>query len=71
MPSGLFNNKEDVYFYVTDTSSLLFLTKVIFPFLVSSHNTKTTSWLDPRCLNKQQKPLEECEDDGKRLKIVR
>ncbi|KAG8435873.1 hypothetical protein GDO86_007098 [Hymenochirus boettgeri] len=26
------------------------------------HNTKTTSWLDPRCLNKQ-KPLEECEDD--------
>uniref|UniRef100_A0A8D0F228 Membrane associated guanylate kinase, WW and PDZ domain containing 1 n=1 Tax=Strix occidentalis caurina TaxID=311401 RepID=A0A8D0F228_STROC len=33
------------------------------------HNTKTTSWLDPRCLNKQQKPLEECEDDGKRLKI--
>uniref|UniRef100_A0A8B9TCG1 Membrane associated guanylate kinase, WW and PDZ domain containing 1 n=1 Tax=Anas platyrhynchos TaxID=8839 RepID=A0A8B9TCG1_ANAPL len=25
---------------------------------------KTTSWLDPRCLNKQQKPLEECEDDG-------
>uniref|UniRef100_A0A8B9Q0N3 Membrane associated guanylate kinase, WW and PDZ domain containing 1 n=1 Tax=Apteryx owenii TaxID=8824 RepID=A0A8B9Q0N3_APTOW len=34
------------------------------------HNTKTTSWLDPRCLNKQQKPLEECEDDGKRLKIL-
>uniref|UniRef100_A0A8C3UGT8 Membrane-associated guanylate kinase, WW and PDZ domain-containing protein 1 n=1 Tax=Catharus ustulatus TaxID=91951 RepID=A0A8C3UGT8_CATUS len=34
------------------------------------HNTKTTSWLDPRCLNKQQKPLEECEDDGKRLKII-
>uniref|UniRef100_A0A670Y362 Membrane-associated guanylate kinase, WW and PDZ domain-containing protein 1 n=1 Tax=Pseudonaja textilis TaxID=8673 RepID=A0A670Y362_PSETE len=29
------------------------------------HNTKTTSWLDPRCLNKQQKPLEECEDDEK------
>ncbi|NWW33559.1 MAGI1 protein, partial [Panurus biarmicus] len=28
------------------------------------HNTKTTSWLDPRCLNKQQKPLEECEDDA-------
>ncbi|XP_056660375.1 membrane-associated guanylate kinase, WW and PDZ domain-containing protein 1 isoform X27 [Monodelphis domestica] len=27
------------------------------------HNTKTTSWLDPRCLTKQQKPLEECEDD--------
>uniref|UniRef100_A0A669PKT6 Membrane-associated guanylate kinase, WW and PDZ domain-containing protein 1 n=1 Tax=Phasianus colchicus TaxID=9054 RepID=A0A669PKT6_PHACC len=34
------------------------------------HNTKTTSWLDPRCLSKQQKPLEECEDDGKRLKIL-
>lgn len=29
-----------------------------------SHNTKTTSWVDPRCLNKPQKPLEECEDDG-------
>uniref|UniRef100_A0A3B3VES3 Membrane associated guanylate kinase, WW and PDZ domain containing 1b n=1 Tax=Poecilia latipinna TaxID=48699 RepID=A0A3B3VES3_9TELE len=28
------------------------------------HNTKTTSWLDPRCLDKPQKPLEECEDDG-------
>ncbi|KAM5279608.1 membrane-associated guanylate kinase, WW and PDZ domain-containing protein 1 isoform 3-T3 [Ctenodactylus gundi] len=27
------------------------------------HNTKTTSWLDPRCLKQQQKPLEECEDD--------
>ncbi|GCB73523.1 hypothetical protein scyTo_0002603 [Scyliorhinus torazame] len=27
------------------------------------HNTKTTSWLDPRCLSKQPKPLEECEDD--------
>ncbi|EGV97732.1 Membrane-associated guanylate kinase, WW and PDZ domain-containing protein 1 [Cricetulus griseus] len=34
------------------------------PYLAgASHNTKTTSWLDPRCLNKQQKPLEECEDD--------
>uniref|UniRef100_A0A670J666 Membrane-associated guanylate kinase, WW and PDZ domain-containing protein 1 n=1 Tax=Podarcis muralis TaxID=64176 RepID=A0A670J666_PODMU len=33
------------------------------------HNTKTTSWLDPRCLNKQQKPLEECEDDGKGVKL--
>uniref|UniRef100_A0A8C7TX03 Membrane-associated guanylate kinase, WW and PDZ domain-containing protein 1 n=1 Tax=Oncorhynchus mykiss TaxID=8022 RepID=A0A8C7TX03_ONCMY len=28
------------------------------------HNTKTTSWIDPRCLNKPPKPLEECEDDG-------
>ncbi|XP_060787615.1 membrane-associated guanylate kinase, WW and PDZ domain-containing protein 1-like isoform X2 [Neoarius graeffei] len=27
------------------------------------HNTKTTSWIDPRCQDKQQKPLEECEDD--------
>ncbi|XP_049341685.1 membrane-associated guanylate kinase, WW and PDZ domain-containing protein 1 isoform X6 [Astyanax mexicanus] len=27
------------------------------------HNTKTTSWMDPRCAEKQQKPLEECEDD--------
>uniref|UniRef100_A0A8B9LIX0 Membrane-associated guanylate kinase, WW and PDZ domain-containing protein 1-like n=1 Tax=Astyanax mexicanus TaxID=7994 RepID=A0A8B9LIX0_ASTMX len=34
------------------------------------HNTKTTSWMDPRCAEKQQKPLEECEDDGKRRKHV-
>ncbi|XP_043933882.1 membrane-associated guanylate kinase, WW and PDZ domain-containing protein 1 isoform X4 [Protopterus annectens] len=27
------------------------------------HNTKTTSWLDPRFIAKQTKPLEECEDD--------
>uniref|UniRef100_A0A8C9SJL7 Membrane-associated guanylate kinase, WW and PDZ domain-containing protein 1 n=1 Tax=Scleropages formosus TaxID=113540 RepID=A0A8C9SJL7_SCLFO len=27
------------------------------------HNTKTTSWIDPRCVDKLQKPLEECEDD--------
>ncbi|KAI4895095.1 hypothetical protein NFI96_026231 [Prochilodus magdalenae] len=27
------------------------------------HNTKTTSWMDPRCADKQQKPLEECDDD--------
>uniref|UniRef100_A0A3B1JJH0 Membrane-associated guanylate kinase, WW and PDZ domain-containing protein 1 n=1 Tax=Astyanax mexicanus TaxID=7994 RepID=A0A3B1JJH0_ASTMX len=29
------------------------------------HNTKTTSWIDPRCLDKPQKPLEECDDDGR------
>ncbi|KAI4881713.1 hypothetical protein NFI96_007391, partial [Prochilodus magdalenae] len=28
------------------------------------HNTKTTSWIDPRCLDKPQKPLEECDDDA-------
>ncbi|XP_017323557.1 membrane-associated guanylate kinase, WW and PDZ domain-containing protein 1 isoform X7 [Ictalurus punctatus] len=27
------------------------------------HNTKTTSWMDPRCQDKQPKPLEECDDD--------
>uniref|UniRef100_A0A8C7Z534 Membrane-associated guanylate kinase, WW and PDZ domain-containing protein 1 n=1 Tax=Oryzias sinensis TaxID=183150 RepID=A0A8C7Z534_9TELE len=27
------------------------------------HNTKTTSWLDPRCRDKASRPLEECEDD--------
>uniref|UniRef100_A0A667XXA3 Membrane-associated guanylate kinase, WW and PDZ domain-containing protein 1 n=1 Tax=Myripristis murdjan TaxID=586833 RepID=A0A667XXA3_9TELE len=27
------------------------------------HNTKTTSWLDPRCGDKISKPLEECDDD--------
>uniref|UniRef100_A0A671T4S7 Membrane associated guanylate kinase, WW and PDZ domain containing 1a n=1 Tax=Sinocyclocheilus anshuiensis TaxID=1608454 RepID=A0A671T4S7_9TELE len=31
------------------------------------HNTKTTSWIDPRCLDKPQKPLEECEDDGMKM----
>uniref|UniRef100_A0A3P9PQ33 Membrane-associated guanylate kinase, WW and PDZ domain-containing protein 1 n=1 Tax=Poecilia reticulata TaxID=8081 RepID=A0A3P9PQ33_POERE len=28
------------------------------------HNTKTTSWLDPRCRDKAPRPLEECDDDG-------
>uniref|UniRef100_A0A4W6EQ32 Membrane-associated guanylate kinase, WW and PDZ domain-containing protein 1 n=1 Tax=Lates calcarifer TaxID=8187 RepID=A0A4W6EQ32_LATCA len=27
------------------------------------HNTKTTSWLDPRCRDKASRPLEECDDD--------
>ncbi|XP_076859179.1 membrane-associated guanylate kinase, WW and PDZ domain-containing protein 1-like isoform X4 [Brachyhypopomus gauderio] len=27
------------------------------------HNTKTTSWMDPRCQDKQPKPIEECDDD--------
>ncbi|XP_061591865.1 membrane-associated guanylate kinase, WW and PDZ domain-containing protein 1-like isoform X4 [Cololabis saira] len=27
------------------------------------HNTKTTSWLDPRCRDKATRPLEECDDD--------
>ncbi|XP_067251682.1 membrane-associated guanylate kinase, WW and PDZ domain-containing protein 1 isoform X4 [Chanodichthys erythropterus] len=27
------------------------------------HNTKTTSWMDPRCQDKPPKPLEDCEDD--------
>uniref|UniRef100_A0A3B4UML9 Membrane associated guanylate kinase, WW and PDZ domain containing 1 n=1 Tax=Seriola dumerili TaxID=41447 RepID=A0A3B4UML9_SERDU len=29
----------------------------------SFHNTKTTSWLDPRCRDKASRPLEECDDD--------
>lgn len=37
------------------------------PFLLS-HNTKTTSWLDPR-LAKKAKPPEECEDDGKCTRV--
>lgn len=36
-------------------------------FVLFSHNTKTTSWLDPRSLDKSQKPLEESEDDGMSL----
>uniref|UniRef100_A0A7N9ARJ4 Membrane-associated guanylate kinase, WW and PDZ domain-containing protein 1 n=1 Tax=Mastacembelus armatus TaxID=205130 RepID=A0A7N9ARJ4_9TELE len=34
------------------------------------HNTKTTSWLDPRCRDKASRPLEECDDDGKLLCII-
>uniref|UniRef100_A0A7N6ARF0 Membrane-associated guanylate kinase, WW and PDZ domain-containing protein 1 n=1 Tax=Anabas testudineus TaxID=64144 RepID=A0A7N6ARF0_ANATE len=34
------------------------------------HNTKTTSWLDPRCRDKASRPLEECDDDGKLLHII-
>ncbi|XP_047209448.1 membrane-associated guanylate kinase, WW and PDZ domain-containing protein 1-like isoform X3 [Girardinichthys multiradiatus] len=29
----------------------------------SFHNTKTTSWLDPRCRDKAPRPLEDCDDD--------
>lgn len=60
-----------IYIFLSLILQLSLLTKVKFPFFVSSHNTKTTSWLDPRCLSKQQKPLEECEDDGKRLEIAK
>uniref|UniRef100_A0AAV2LX09 Membrane-associated guanylate kinase, WW and PDZ domain-containing protein 1 n=1 Tax=Knipowitschia caucasica TaxID=637954 RepID=A0AAV2LX09_KNICA len=31
------------------------------------HNTKTTSWLDPRCRDKGNRPLEECDDDEEGL----
>uniref|UniRef100_A0A3Q2YGP0 Membrane-associated guanylate kinase, WW and PDZ domain-containing protein 1 n=1 Tax=Hippocampus comes TaxID=109280 RepID=A0A3Q2YGP0_HIPCM len=34
------------------------------------HNTKTTSWIDPRCLDKPQKTLEECDDDGKNACVL-
>lgn len=34
---------------------------ICFP---GSHNTKTTSWLDPRLRDKASRALEECEDDG-------
>ncbi|KAM9751632.1 membrane-associated guanylate kinase, WW and PDZ domain-containing protein 1-like isoform 4-T4 [Menidia menidia] len=32
-------------------------------YFQSFHNTKTTSWMDPRCRDKASRPLEECEDD--------
>ncbi|XP_028309506.1 membrane-associated guanylate kinase, WW and PDZ domain-containing protein 1-like isoform X5 [Gouania willdenowi] len=32
-------------------------------YFQSFHNTKTTSWLDPRCRDKASRALEECEDD--------
>ncbi|KTF73374.1 hypothetical protein cypCar_00045442, partial [Cyprinus carpio] len=31
--------------------------------VVYSHNTKTTSWMDPRCQDKQRKLPEDCDDD--------
>lgn len=34
------------------------------------HNTKTTSWLDPRCRDRASRPLEECDDDGKLLFLI-
>uniref|UniRef100_A0A672S9K0 Membrane associated guanylate kinase, WW and PDZ domain containing 1 n=1 Tax=Sinocyclocheilus grahami TaxID=75366 RepID=A0A672S9K0_SINGR len=34
------------------------------------HNTKTTSWIDPRCQDKQPKPLEDCDDDGKTWLLI-
>uniref|UniRef100_A0A8C1W0S6 Membrane-associated guanylate kinase, WW and PDZ domain-containing protein 1 n=1 Tax=Cyprinus carpio TaxID=7962 RepID=A0A8C1W0S6_CYPCA len=33
------------------------------------HNTKTTSWMDPRCQDKQRKLPEDCDDDGKILAL--
>lgn len=37
-----------------------------FLFLFYSHNTKSTTWLDPR-LVKKAKPPEKCEDGGESL----
>lgn len=45
----------------------IILLSCLFPL---SHNTKTTSWLDPRCRDKASRPLEECDDDGKLLHII-
>lgn len=44
---------------------------LVWPVLcvLLSHNTRTTSWIDPRCLDKPQKPLEESEDDGTCLSV--
>uniref|UniRef100_A0A8C2WZA1 Membrane associated guanylate kinase, WW and PDZ domain containing 1 n=1 Tax=Cyclopterus lumpus TaxID=8103 RepID=A0A8C2WZA1_CYCLU len=33
------------------------------------HNTKTTSWMDPRCRDKAPRPMEECDDDGELLPL--
>lgn len=44
---------------VVDTHRLL--------FVLRSHNTKTTTWLDPR-LAKKAKPPEKCEDGGTALR---
>ncbi|XP_036959504.1 membrane-associated guanylate kinase, WW and PDZ domain-containing protein 1-like isoform X3 [Acanthopagrus latus] len=53
----------------TESGELYFIdtTKAHHPDMAvhfqSFHNTKTTSWLDPRCRDKASRPLEECDDD--------
>ncbi len=39
------------------------------PFVLCSHNTKTTTWLDPR-LAKKAKPPEKCEDGGMQTALL-
>lgn len=38
-------------------------------FLFYSHNTKTTTWLDPRLCKKAKAP-EDCEDGGEKLGVL-
>lgn len=61
-----------LWFYSLSGTFLPLLSPGLSPFLLptrsflsfhSSHNTKTTSWLDPR-LAKKAKPPEECREDG-------
>lgn len=42
-------------------------TVLSFYLFPGSHNTKTTSWLDPRLRDKASRALEECEEDGRLL----
>ena len=36
---------------------------------VSSHNTGTTQWMDPRLAQLKKATVDECDDDGKRTKF--
>lgn len=36
---------------------------------VSSHNTGTTQWMDPRLAQLKKATVDECNDDGKRTKL--
>lgn len=41
-----------------------------FSLLFCSHNTKATTWLDPRLVKKAKSP-EQCEDGGELFKYTR
>ena len=36
---------------------------------VSSHNTGTTQWMDPRLAQLKKATVDECDDDGKQTKF--
>ncbi|PWA14298.1 hypothetical protein CCH79_00012350 [Gambusia affinis] len=61
-----YTEKGEVYFIDHSLTSVCTFFPTLYYLhlrLTSSHNTKTTSWLDPR-LAKKAKPPEECREDG-------